>query len=243
MSNPLTDDQLKHLLNFVGYGRKDAEVWFLGMEEGCVVDKELREKHLFIRLKFDEFEDCKEAHKELDITKYHYGTKTCQRTWWRMCRIMLGIEDSEIDIEALRNYQAEKLGQSDGNTLLCELMPIPNRGINEWEYKELLPQYKNRKDYYEKVKPCRIEKLRKLFKEYPPKIVVAYGSTFWKDYEELFKEFRFEKREPFKVAQSENTVILLTPHFVSIQMNGQIEKLVSLIKEKKIIFHLLRNKC
>ena len=126
---------------------------------------------------------------------------------------------------------------------ISENMPIPNRGINEWEYKELLPQYKNRKDYYEKVKPCRIEKLRKLFKEYPPKIVVAYGSTFWKDYEELFKEFRFEKREPFKVAQSENTVILLTPHFVSIQMNGQIEKLVSLIKEKKIIFHLLRNKC
>jgi hypothetical protein len=30
----LTDTELEHLLNFIGYGKLSADVWFLGMEEG-----------------------------------------------------------------------------------------------------------------------------------------------------------------------------------------------------------------
>jgi len=33
MTNFLSDDELEHLLNFIGYGNLDADVWFLGMEE------------------------------------------------------------------------------------------------------------------------------------------------------------------------------------------------------------------
>ncbi len=33
MGSPLTDSELDHLLNFIGYGTLDADVWFLGMEE------------------------------------------------------------------------------------------------------------------------------------------------------------------------------------------------------------------
>jgi len=31
---PLTDAQLNHLLAFIGYGSLQADVWFVGMEEG-----------------------------------------------------------------------------------------------------------------------------------------------------------------------------------------------------------------
>jgi hypothetical protein len=33
MTEPVTDSELSHLLNFIGYGTLDADVWFLGMEE------------------------------------------------------------------------------------------------------------------------------------------------------------------------------------------------------------------
>ena len=33
MMEPLTDAELDQLLDFIGYGSLDADVWFLGMEE------------------------------------------------------------------------------------------------------------------------------------------------------------------------------------------------------------------
>ncbi|HCB50631.1 MAG TPA: hypothetical protein DEP47_14220 [Chloroflexi bacterium] len=33
MTKPLTDSELEHLLNFIGCGTLDADVWFLGNEE------------------------------------------------------------------------------------------------------------------------------------------------------------------------------------------------------------------
>jgi hypothetical protein len=33
MTETLADSELDHLLNFIGHGRLDADVWFMGMEE------------------------------------------------------------------------------------------------------------------------------------------------------------------------------------------------------------------
>jgi hypothetical protein len=58
MTRPLTDPELDHLLNFVGYGRLDADIWFMGMEEaggGAA--------NLHIRLKFRPMMDNAEARK------------------------------------------------------------------------------------------------------------------------------------------------------------------------------------
>ena len=62
----LNDSELEHLLDFVGYGRLDAPVWFLGMEEAGGGEDNLR-----ARLKFGTVEDCAEAHRLLGITKHH----------------------------------------------------------------------------------------------------------------------------------------------------------------------------
>jgi hypothetical protein len=92
---------------------------------------------------------------------------------------MLRLEGREPTRENIRNYQAEKLGRFDGNTLLTELMPIPKPKVKRWDYSELIPQFASREEYYRTVKPRRI-------KEHRPKVAVCYGKAFWGDYRQLF---------------------------------------------------------
>lgn len=60
MIKPLTDTELEHLLNFIGYGTLDANVWFPDMEEASG-----GESNILTRLKFRPVEDNAEAHKML----------------------------------------------------------------------------------------------------------------------------------------------------------------------------------
>lgn len=62
MTSPLADVELDHLLNFIGYGTLDADVWFLGMEGAGGGEDNLR-----TRLKFRPVEDNAEAHKMLGV--------------------------------------------------------------------------------------------------------------------------------------------------------------------------------
>lgn len=88
MTTSITDSELEHLLNFIGYGKLNADVWFLGMEEAGGGEANIR-----ARLKFHKVEDCAQAHKFLGITKHHAGKKVIQRTWWGMCYIMLRLPE------------------------------------------------------------------------------------------------------------------------------------------------------
>ena len=70
MSLPLSDSDLDHLLNFIGYGRLEADVWFLGMEEAGGGEANIR-----ARLKFRPVEDNAEEHKMLGVTHLHWGRR------------------------------------------------------------------------------------------------------------------------------------------------------------------------
>jgi len=74
MSTRLTDQELFHLLEFIGYGTLDADVWFLGMEEAGGGEDNLRK-----RLKFKRVEDCAEGHKILGIEKHRWGSSENQK--------------------------------------------------------------------------------------------------------------------------------------------------------------------
>ena len=213
MTTAIKDHELEYLLNFVGYGNLDAEVWFLGMEEAGGGESNIRS-----RLKFRTIEDCAEAHQILGITKHHTGNKIIQKTWRGMCYIMLTLEGKETDRENIRNYQADYLGRFQGNSLLLELMPIPKPSINTWNYEDLFPQFKSRNDYYQTVRPRRINYLQKLFLEHRPKIVIAYGQGIkkknWQAYQDLFGNLEFSKFGQFMIARDTETVVVLTDHFV-----------------------------
>ena len=223
----ISNEQLLHIESFIGYGTTKADYWFLGMEEGGGGDDNIR-----ARLKFQNIEDCKNAHQILGITEYHSGKRKIQRTWRGMCYTMLKIEGKEPTRELIRNYQANELGRTTGNTFLCELMPLPKPNMGSWEYDDLIPQYKSRKDYYDKVKPVRINLLKNLFSQENPKVIVAYGKKFWNDYRKIFDNVEFQKVDNFLVGMQKTTKIILTDHFVSRTMNRKFDTLAYLMNSK-----------
>lgn len=70
MVKPLTNTELEHLLSFIGCGRLDADIWFLGMEEAGGGEANIR-----TRLQFEPVMDSAEAHKMLGVTHLHRGKK------------------------------------------------------------------------------------------------------------------------------------------------------------------------
>jgi len=225
MTNSLSDADLNHLLNFIGYGTLDADVWFVGMEEAGGGEENIR-----TRLKFRPVEDNAEAHKMLGVTHLHWGRKKIQRTWRGMCYIMLQLEGREPTRENIRTYQAEKLGRFDGNTLLTELMPIPKPKVKHWDYDELIPQFACREEYYRIVKPRRINYLGALVTEHRPKVVVCYGKAFWSDYWELFQGSEFMQAGQFQTAVFDETLVILTGHFAARSMNGRFNELATIVQ-------------
>jgi hypothetical protein len=226
MPHPFTPLELKQLLDFIGYGTLDADVWFLGMEEAGGGEDNLRQ-----RLKFERVEDCAKAHDILGIRKHHWDKKIIQSTWRNMCRIMLGLEGKEVTRENTRNYQAESLGRSGGRTLLIELMPIPKPKLTHWEYEELFPKFSSIEKYYEEVKPTRVQLLKELIQEHSPRVVIGYGKKYWPDYKSLFDGIPFTSVDQFQLGKDQNTLILLTDHFTYKSMNNKSEEIVKLIKQ------------
>ena len=221
----LQNEELEHLLDFVGYGRLDAPVWFLGMEEAGGGEQNIR-----TRLKFRTVEDCAEAHRTLGIIHRHWGKRVIQRTWRGMCYIMLRLENKPVDTESIREYQAESLGRNGGQTLLVELMPIPKHNIGAWGYEELIPQFKSREDYYRQVKPRRLAYLQTLLQENKPLMAVGYGKAYWADYKALFPEIRFAQLGQFEVGKSHDQTVVLTDHFTARSMNGKLDEVVDTLK-------------
>jgi hypothetical protein len=226
---PLNSDELRHLLNFIGYGNLDADVWWLGMEEGMARD-DSPEANLRARLKFEPVEDLRDACVRNGLTKHHEGNRVSQATWWPMCEVMLHVSGRQVDRESKRAYQAERLGRHSGETLLLELMPIPKPDFGSWGYEELIPQFHSRDDYYGQVMPERVAMIRGLIHKHRPRLVIGYGKAYWEHYQKLFPGLDFHApadAERFLIGCAETTAVL-TPHMTSRQMNGQVSKLATL---------------
>jgi len=224
-SGSFTKRELNHLLNFIGYGRPEADIWFLGMEEAGGGEDNLR-----ARLQFEQIEDLARAHSILGITKHHSGRKVIQPTWRGMCYILLKLNGQPTDSESIREYQAEKLGRFHGDTFLFELMPIPKPKINSWGYENFIPQFHSTLEYYETVKPQRIRLLRQFIQQHQPKIVIGYGKMHWKSYQALFPQIVFKQKNEFLAGEKDNTFVLLTHHFTAREMNRKLDDVVLLIR-------------
>ena len=218
------EPELEHLLNFVGYGRLDAPVWFLGMEEAGGGDDNLRAAEI------RNGGGLRRGAPAAGITKHHEGRRVIQRTWRGMCVIMLKLAGRATDAESIRAYQAESLGRSGGETLLVELMPIPKPSVGAWEYAELLPQFGSREEYYQRVKPRRLAYLQGLIRENRPRMVVGYGKGYWVEYQALFSDVDFAAQGPFMVGRKPGLTVLLTDHFTARSMNGKWDEVVAVLK-------------
>jgi len=135
----MTEQQFRILNNHIGYGNPQAEVVFIGLEEGC--------KHITLLDNYNyRFANNNEL---LDLSEFHihspvpdmnhwFGAATSsQSTWGQYCKLLL-MRDGAPFINAndkfnKLNYQLNDLGSITGNSLLLELLPLPRPNHNFWD--------------------------------------------------------------------------------------------------------------
>jgi hypothetical protein len=236
----LTEIELQKLEDFIGYGKPGAKIVFMGLEEAGGGRSNLK-----TRLGIDDYKylDCKDFHinklKHSELHSVNTNAKVkLQPVWKFMSYIMLRLKDerdSNIfrdNCQMLRDYQNNLLGTTSdkGETLLTEIFPIPCSSLNKWgnkddSYTEIIPYYKDKKNYKEEVFPKRQKIFKQLIQseEFQAQAIICYGKTHWSKFKALFNQFNieFEKMnlsKPCEKANLNKTTILLIP-FLG---NGQV---------------------
>ncbi len=159
--------QIEKLLSFLGYGNPAGRFWFVGMEE----QGEGTELELEWRCRFRPVEDVIWVHEQWDREFRSrdqgrdpglFEPRRLIPTWGTMSKLVLRLSGSSAweDLEAVRRYQAERLGRLDGDTFLTELLPLPARNLDDWPY---TAYFYSRADYVSRVLPERLGTLRALF--------------------------------------------------------------------------------
>jgi hypothetical protein len=223
LNKALTSKQIDHLLNFIGYGRVDADIWFFVMEESGGSEDGLR-----ARLKFEELEDLPGMFQNHSVTTFLGARKG-------MCEIMLRLADRKADQAALQVYQSEYLGGRQGATLVCAINPLPKTESTEWSYPTLLPQYSSMQAFYEEHKTERLDLYRQLVDEHNPKMVLCIGKEHWDEYREIFNQLKFTEHDQFMMGWDTDTVVILTDEFESSEMEGKFGELVDIIRENALL--------
>ena len=174
-------------LGFYGYGSLDSDYWFIGMEEGGENDIQQFYENYVEKWDRNKTSDISNGiNKDAELKYFSEGAKI-QRTWGRLIRIILSIENVYIDREVIRNYQINKLGRNNENNLLLELLPLPNKSTSHWIFGDLdIPFLKTRHSYLQFYLPKRKECIKKLILEQKPKVVIFYSTT--QQYISVWKE-------------------------------------------------------
>jgi hypothetical protein len=179
------DPQWQKLFDFVGYGRLDAPLWFLGMEESVNVLTDL-EQSLAAREGFGTTQDLAEGQRVLGLPLDE--RRRLNLVWHFMAKLARCVVDLATDwddTQLAAHYVRQRLGRRDGETLLGELLPLPKRGSSQWP-PEYLRWYPSRVVYEEQVAPLRLARLQQLAAHHRPRLVVCYGKKHWKRWEQLW---------------------------------------------------------
>lgn len=193
---------------FIGFGRRDAPVVFVGMEErldpasNLVAELKLRSTYADVMDLLDAFGP---GASESDLD-FHAPT------WRVMCDLMVRRAGEEPTLERRRAYQCTRLGRRVGDSLLCELLPFPNVNRETWAYAGI-SSYRDRSEYVGAVIDCRKRTLRKTMFDCDRELVVCYGKDAWGDYRDLFGNVSWRQRGSFEITNTGKARVVLTPHF------------------------------
>jgi len=200
---------------FIGFGRRDAPVVFIGMEEGLKEARSL-DGDLAIRSSYEvQVMDLKEAHRGIAGSERYFDPDHAPRqpTWRVMADLMLrraGMAHPTGDDR--RRYRALNLGREHGDTLLTELLPYPHPKASDWLY-ERFGRHLTREAYVAAMLPARKRLLRDVLAESPRELVVCYGKTHWGHYQGLFDVANWRENGPFRIGERRGTRDILTTHF------------------------------
>ena len=232
---------LTPLENFIGYGRADAPVIFIGIEEEIATDvdstkaRAALDTHLKRRLKFAPVEDLFEAQRVMKGRAYKapVQSKKVQRTWRMMAWLMIAARGEKPVTEMLTAYENERLGRAIGDTLLVDFFPFPATSWF-WPYddeKQFTPTYPNRERYEVATTPGRLKLLSTAFAASTRNVIVAHGKERWPLYKRIFSKTRWTDSGIFRYADIGPTRIVLAPNFAGRAMNGAEPQLYALLEK------------
>jgi hypothetical protein len=180
----LTSEEIQKIVGFAGYGRPDAPVWFIGLEEG-LGDMSSAEaiKNLKERLRFDEVMDLRCAHHKrlwengspIDWDRRPPTTPV----WTYMAKIMRAYHDQEdccSNLDAAKEYVKTRLGRSNpesGETFLTELSPIPAAHGKD---KQWIDSFQRQDPELDSKLQRRRDRLKAMMKANPEALIICYGS-------------------------------------------------------------------
>ncbi len=218
----LCGDEFKLLIqerikNFWGYGNLRGDVWFVGMEEGYNENNEI----LLERFKATAHAEVFDIYDDLKVDPGHVywfedGAPT-QSTYRRLIYLLLYLQNkTEPTLEDIRDFQIKKFGRKISNHAALELMPLPAKSINkkDWLYTDAdVEGLGSRKQYLEKYKPARVQRLRELIETHKPKIVIFYSRTYLSDWQGAvpmpLDEILTQK---LHIAKDHGTLYAVVPH-------------------------------
>lgn len=183
----LSPEEITRIVNFLGYGRLSAPVWFIGKEEGLgEMSSQDAAKNLKARATFEQTMDLYEAHLKLLEGGHPINVELnppSTQVWRFMGKIMLARSGQEDwnDSESAKRYVRFRLGRRDGDTFLTELSPFPASNAADKRWRTL---FNGDSELDRKLKQRRNE-LQRVLKEYAPSLVVCYGLPKKDEYAEL----------------------------------------------------------
>ncbi len=171
------DSKLLASQRWFGYGRWEAQYWFVGMEPGGTPDRTSYDS--WFRLGATELIDCKAHHLDWnalagrEISRWHRPAKPpTQPTWRPLIQLLLAYLGQPADLDNVRDYQREMWGMSRGETALIELSGLRATNLNVEVDRE------RHRDY-------RINLIRTRMLEHQPRFVVFYGLSYREFYERI----------------------------------------------------------
>ncbi|MHB9094902.1 MAG: hypothetical protein ACYC21_09525 [Eubacteriales bacterium] len=214
------------LFNWLGYGRINSPVWFIGTEEGGAEiwreNTQTLNSSFLLRSNFSLSMDFYHVWEELygvDLRNFKGIT-----VWHYIASFLLSIEKQERSSENIRNFifRSRKLGRENSNHFLCELLPLPKRSKSSIEdYTHIWPTIR---DYHAEVLPKRFALITDTLKKNEcVKLIVSYESVLTKQMLKYHKScflvedwsFGKQKYSLFRISLNSGRTILLlsTPFF------------------------------
>jgi hypothetical protein len=163
------------LNGFKGFGNPEANIWFVGIEEGSNWSGSPEED----RKAYERYEKgyfWSEPQEENEYTSVYDV----------MSKIIFGLG---VASGAILEYRDKVMFKKDGGVFQANLYPLGKPTVKTWPgyYKQVFGYGESEIERYKKdVRQTRFPELRKFWEQYSPSITICFGSTFWSDYKKLF---------------------------------------------------------
>jgi hypothetical protein len=171
-----------YIESFFGYGRWQAPVWFVGIEEaGGRTERELEQRlTVWAQRGQKELEDAPTFYLQSGNHQWHGQEAKLQETWKQLIRMLLVARGKPDTDKAILDYQRSHWGCARGRECLADLLPLPSPSSTAWNYCRWsdLPWLQTRIEYQNYVALKRAHFMQQQLEKHKPQVVIFYASTW-----------------------------------------------------------------